>query len=180
MTTRFPTWYGKPPEFIKLRRHVGMPRGSAMLYDYLCWVSDRRSSRKFELEEKEVADMSDVSIRRLRDARNDLAARGLIVSERRSGGRYVFELCDPATGLPYPGNPNHSIRSKKESPMPEPADEKPAAPAVPPAIEARDVLQENVGDASEEGLDDSTDVSFFFGWNTVPQPRPERYVFEFA
>jgi hypothetical protein len=174
MTVKIPRWWGGPPEFFELRRHVGISRGGILLFTFLYWMSDKRSSRRLVFEEDELAEMADISQRRLGDARKQLSERGLVLSERQRGGKYVYELCDIATGQPYPGDPKAKVAYKKKSPpMTPPADETPAALAA-------EALPENVGDACELGLEDC-DVSFEFGWNVVIlAEQPVEYAFDFG
>src|SRR6266478_4935303 len=103
MTVRFPRWYGKPPELVEAGHLAEMSDGAVRLYDLLCWTSDRRSSRMFELEDANVVQMAGISRRRIGDARKDLTARGMIVCDREPGGRFTYQLCDLTTGQPFSG-----------------------------------------------------------------------------
>jgi hypothetical protein len=94
MTVKFKRWYGTPPEVHDLGHWADMSDGAVRLYGFLCRASDRRSKLRFELGDKEVADQSGVSKRRLGEARTDLTLRGLIVCNREPGARFSYTLCD--------------------------------------------------------------------------------------
>src|SRR5258708_8347427 len=98
MTVKIPRWFGTPPEFFELNRHIGISRGALLLFDFLHFMSDKRSSRRLVFEEEELSEMADISTRRLGDARKQLLERNLCISERQRGGKYVYELCDVAMG----------------------------------------------------------------------------------
>jgi hypothetical protein len=163
MSVRIARWYGKPPELFENGHAAEMSDGAFRLYDFLFWVSDRRSSREFELEDADIVETAGISRRTLSDARKQLSTRGLVVCDREPGRPYTYTLCDPVKLRPYPGLPKAKVTYEKpSSPPAELADETPAVPAV-------EAMPENIGDAWEAF--DSCDVSFPFGWNLVVPPE---------
>jgi hypothetical protein len=111
-----PYWYGKPREIYNTPRFIKMSHATARLYDFLLWMSDRRSSRKFDVTDEEITNRTTIAKRTLAISRKDLEQRGLIVCDRLPRG-YSYQLCDPETGLPYPGDPKAKIVPKKK-PLP--------------------------------------------------------------
>jgi hypothetical protein len=183
MTCKFPHFGGYPKPLFRLGYWARMSGGAKGVYIALCDESDNRSTRRFELKDPELAELSGVSKRRLGDARTELSEMGMVVCDREPGGLFVYELCDPKTRRPFPGDPRAKVAYKKESSMadaPPADDETPTAPPVVPMVaiapaasaEETDALPQSMGDASLEGLDlDSCDTSFDFGWNVNPQPN---------
>lgn len=182
MTVKIPRWWGGPPEFFELRRHVGISRCALLLFNILYWQSDRRSSRRLVFEEEELAEMADISTRRLGDARKQLSERGVVICERQRGGKYVYQLCDIATRQPYPGDPKAKVPYKKKSSpaTTEPQEKIPVAPTAASAVVMVPVPPESIGDGSEAGLNDTSDTSFLFGWNVVIHEQPIKYAFDFG
>jgi hypothetical protein len=183
MTVKFPRWFGVPPELIELGHFAKLADSSKTLYVFLCFISDKRSSRQFPLKDATIVDMAGISKGTLSTARKKLSDSKLIVCDREPGGQYTYTLCDLKTGKPFPGLPKEKVRYEKPSaPTVETADETPTAPPVVSAvtiapavsIEATDVELEGMGWACIEGLD-SFDNSFAFGWNSV---TPELLVCE--
>jgi hypothetical protein len=173
VTTKFPTWVGLPPEFFDLGYFEKLSDSGVRLYMALCWNSDRRSSRKFELDDRDVTKSACISERTFRDARKELAQQGLIVCDPKSAGRRVYTLCDPNTGLPYPGDPKAKIKPKSATAAPAPA---PAAPVIEPADTEPKLL------LRAEGVD-LCDTDFPFGRNLATYQhasQPTAYEFDFA
>jgi DNA-binding transcriptional ArsR family regulator len=157
MTIKLSRWFAVPPEMFELRRHVEISRGAILLFVFLCWMSDKRSSRRFVFGEDELAKSADISKRRLGDARKQLLERGLVTSERQRGGKYVYELCDIATGRPYAGDPKTKVPYKKKQTVVEPE-----APSGCQHL----VHDADTNDACTAGLN-FCDESFPFGWNVI-------------
>lgn len=105
MSVRIPRWFGFPPELIDNGQVASMSESDLRLCLYLYGKSDRCSSRRFEAKDKDITCKVGISQRSLRDARKHLVQFGIIAIERESGGCFVYTLCDPKTGQPYPGDP---------------------------------------------------------------------------
>lgn len=193
MTFKFPRYSGFPIELLSRGHWAQMSGGAKGLYIVLCGASDRRSSRRFELKDEDVVKMAGVSRGTLKAGRKELSEMGMVVCDREPGGRFTFELCNPKTGRPFPGDPRAKVAYEDDESshaMADPAEETPTAPPVVPAAiiapavstEATDalLLPEEMGYASLEGLDlDSGDTSFPFGWNLVtPQATPQLNVID--
>jgi hypothetical protein len=183
MTCKFPHFGGYPKPLFDLGYWARMSGGAKGVYITLCDESDNRSTRRFKLKDPELAELSGVSKRRLGDARTELSEMGMVVCEREPGGLFTYELCNPKTGRPYPGDPKAKVpyekKKKEPSPMADTAAETPTerlqpspkrfiAPAV--STNATEVMPESIGDACEDGLQ-FCDTSFEFGWNVPPQPN---------
>lgn len=105
MTIMFRRYSGFPPEIFE-RGIVRQMRGSALtLYMLLCRISDRKSSRRFEATDNELAKQAGISAKTISSARANLSKLRLVQCERLPGGTYTYELCDVDTGMPFPGDP---------------------------------------------------------------------------
>jgi hypothetical protein len=109
-----PEFFGKPPQLYESPRCLGMSHANARLYDFLFWVSHRRSSLQFDVLDEEITKLTDLSPRTLATARKDLSKRGLIVCRRQTRG-YTYVICDPKTGEPYSGEPKVQIRKERKN-----------------------------------------------------------------
>jgi len=115
MSVRLPRWFGVAPELFELGHVAAIGDGAVRLYFLLCWMSDRKSSRRFEIKDSHIAKMTGLSKRSLSNARKQLSGRGLAVCSRDQGGHYTYTLCDLKTGQPFPGDPKAIIRHRKKS-----------------------------------------------------------------
>jgi DNA-binding transcriptional ArsR family regulator len=169
MTIKLSRWFAVPPEMFELGRHVEISRGAILLFVFLCWKSDKRSSRRLVFGEDELSKSADISKRRLGDARKQLLERGLVTSERQRGGKYVYELCDIEKGRPYAGDPKTKAPYKKKTsqtvvdPVFDPAAQ---MPEVTPSGCQHVVHDADTNDACTAGLN-FCDESFPFGWNVI-------------
>lgn len=152
MTTMIPYWYGKPREFYDSPSFINMSHATARLYDFLFWMSDRRSSRKFDVLDEDITERTTLAKRTLALARKDLTERRLIVCNRLPRG-YSYVICDPSTGEPFPGDPKAKVIPKKK-----PSN---AAPAPAPAAVTPSAVPTKT----------TTDTDFPFGHNLTPQPQ---------
>ena len=98
------------------------------LYVGLLHESERYSTRELARSDKQMRELTGVSPRAQRDARIRLQEFGLIQVFQQPGGTYRYILCDPATGKPYPGDPDRPIPYvKKPTGMPALLDAPPMA-----------------------------------------------------
>ena len=90
-----------------------MSPSAIRLYTFLCWKSDRRTSRMFKAKDSEATERCGAQSRSLTNARKELSQLGLILFERQPGEEYGYTLCDCRTGKPYPGNPAEKIEGEQ-------------------------------------------------------------------
>jgi hypothetical protein len=77
--------------------------------------SERRRTLRIKAKDCEIKSMSGVASRSLCNARKKLQEYGLVRYEAGVGNVYVYTICDPETGCPYPGEPNEPKRYVKNS-----------------------------------------------------------------
>jgi hypothetical protein len=105
MSVMIGRYSGFPPELFEKGIVLNMSGGSLRLYLFLLRQSDRKSSRQFTVTDQEISQQTGASTRMFSHARNNLLSLGLIHCQRPIGGSYVYTICDPETGQPYPGDP---------------------------------------------------------------------------
>jgi hypothetical protein len=78
---------------------------------YLCLMeeSERRCTRELTTTDAEVRRLVGTAPRTLCNARKKLQEHGLIRYTAGEGNRYTYTICNPKTGLPYPGDPRTPI-----------------------------------------------------------------------
>ena len=162
MTAMFPSFYAKP-NLLKLGLFPKMSLGELALYEYLIEMCDKRSSRQFKVDPKDVFERTGISERTLITSRKKLLAKGLILYRL-----HVYEVCDPETLKPFPGDPKIPPPKKSKSPDPQP-----------PMPKEPDAASESKPKMRTEGVDLS-DVDFPYGWNLITRPaeQPKTYGFD--
>ena len=109
MAVRIRRWFGVPPELFETGIIKKMSASDHLLYTYLCWHSDRHSSRQFRVVAKEVAKSTEMSLRSISTARSHLCKLGLVCCDKLPDGTFTYTLCDVRTRKPYPGAPREKI-----------------------------------------------------------------------
>lgn len=153
MSVRIPRWFGVPPELFESGHCAAIGDGAVRLYVLLCWTSDRKSSRKFDLKDSDIVEKTGLSKRSLSAARKQLSGRGLAICDRDPGGYYTYTLCDLKTGRPFPGDPKVEVRYQKTPAGGVASIPAPKSPLTTPTIPRSIVRAEQ------------TDTSFNFGHN---------------
>jgi hypothetical protein len=146
MAVRFDRWFGVPPEVFQLGFFAKMSPSDIALYFTLCWWSDRKSSRSFEVKDAEMEAHSGLSRRSLHDARKHLSSLGMVENTKNLGG-HVYTLCDLKTGLPYPGDPKAKLNWLKKG-----------ANGNAVGVEARTTPSGAQGDAVRAGIDKTLEL----------------------
>jgi hypothetical protein len=142
MTTMFAEFFGMPQRVIRSGIWAKMKPSERSLYVCLFHDSERYRTRELQRTDSQICELAGLSSRACRDARIKLAERGLLRYKRGSGNVYVYTLCNPGTGEPWPGDPKKPIRYiKKANPITS-AD----AGSVPPTTDLRKRDQPPRGD----------------------------------
>ena len=119
MTVMFPKFFGVPQQVVRKSTLAAMKPSEVYLYIYLQERSEWYCSRVIRATDAEISAKVRVAPRSLRNARVKLQERGLIQYKKGAGNKYVYTICDPETGQPYPGDPRKPIRYKKRSQEPD-------------------------------------------------------------
>jgi hypothetical protein len=120
VSIRIPRWFGVPPELFENGLFAKMGATDFRLCTFLYWKSDQRSSRRFEVPDRDVSRWAGISARALPGARTHLCDFGIITCVKVPGGSYTYELCDLYTRKPYAGDPSEKVfyvkREKHDAP----------------------------------------------------------------
>ena len=101
-----------------------MKQGEKELYIFLMEQSEYRVSRVIKATDAEIAGRVSVKSRTLCNARKKLQEYGLLTCARGDGNKYMYTICNPVTGQPYPGDLKIPVRiPKNPRGSPKPADQ---------------------------------------------------------
>jgi len=92
-----------------------MKPGEKDLLIYLMAESERCCTRELKRTDAEIHAAVGTAPRTLCDARKKLAEHGLIQCKRVAGNKFLYVICDPTTGAPYPGDAKVPARIAKSA-----------------------------------------------------------------
>jgi hypothetical protein len=84
------------------------------LYIYLMHESERYRTRELLRTDAAIFNATGMSSRALCNARKKVQERGLLLYERSKGNMYLYTVCNPETGRPYPGDPKVPVPYRKK------------------------------------------------------------------
>jgi hypothetical protein len=119
MTVMFDSFFGMHPHVIRSGQWRKMKPGEKDLYVYLLEQSERFCTREIKATDGQVTAAVGAASRTLCNARKKLQEYGLIRYKAGQGNRYTYSICNPRTGLPYPGNPRDRVDGTKRDPTKE-------------------------------------------------------------
>ena len=146
MTVMCELFFGIPQSAIRLGKIKGLSPFAVKLYLALWHESERHRTRELARTTAQLQALVDGSPNTHAKARAELAKAGLVVVEPSGQDGFIYQLCDPATGKPWPLRPTDKPQYQKKG--------TPSA-AVP---------QSSVKSQSSPKID-STGTNFPFGWN---------------
>jgi hypothetical protein len=109
VTTMIDRFFGVPQAVVRLGIWAEMKPTEQSLYICLMHDSERYKTRELRRTDAELSTLSGLSSRSFCNARKKLQERRLFVCKRGSGNSYVYTLCDPETGQPWPGDPKRAV-----------------------------------------------------------------------
>jgi hypothetical protein len=109
MTVMFDRFFAIPQTAIRLGKLKNLSGAAIRLYVALCHESEYSSTREFSRTHKQLKQLAGGSFNTIAKARRELVEAALIVAEPMGSEGFVFVLCDPATGAPWPGHPKDRI-----------------------------------------------------------------------
>src|SRR6476646_6914261 len=101
------SFFGVHPYVLRSGQWGKMKPGEKDLYLYLLEESERRCTREIAATDAQIRSLIGAASRTLCNARKKLTEYGLITCKSGQGNRYTYTICNPKTGLPYPGNPRN-------------------------------------------------------------------------
>ena len=109
MTTMFEPFFGIPQSVVRLGKLKNLTGFASKLYLALCHESERRMTRELVLTVSQLRTLVGGSRNSHTDARTRLVRAGLVQAESYGVDGYVFHLCNPETGEPWPSHPRERI-----------------------------------------------------------------------
>ena len=113
MTVMFDRFFGVPQSVMRNRIWADMKPAEQSLYICLMHESERYRSRLLRRNDEGLSGLAGLSSRALTNARKKLQERGLLLCKRGSGNVYIYEICNPETRIPWPGDPRERVRYTK-------------------------------------------------------------------
>lgn len=124
MTVMFDRHFGFPHFVIRSGVWAEMKPSEQSLYVCLLHESERCSTREIQRTDSSVCLLTGLSSRTLCNARKKLQERGLLVCRRAHGNIYIYTICNPETGKPWPGHPKQRILYRRKEPASNPTTER--------------------------------------------------------
>ena len=134
MTTMIDRFFGIHQDVIRSGIWKHMLPGEKDLYVFLMHQSERYCTRQMAVLDADISLNVGVAQRTLCNARKKLQERGLISYSRGSGGRFTYEICNPATRRPYPGHHRQRVVVPKVTAAPKASDDVPHSSPPTPKI----------------------------------------------
>jgi hypothetical protein len=118
MTIMIDRFFGLHQDVIRAGIWKQMRPGEKDLYVFLMHQSERNRTRQMVVLDADISLNVGVAQRTLCNARKKLQERGMISYSRGSGGKFTYEICNPATRRPYPGHHRQRVVVPKVTPTP--------------------------------------------------------------
>ena len=109
VTVMLDRYFGIPQHVIRSGLWARMKPSEWSLYVCLMHESERYSTREIQRTDVALCALAGVSSRAFCNARKKLQEYGLLICHRGRGNAYVYTVCDPQTGTPWPGDPKQKI-----------------------------------------------------------------------
>jgi hypothetical protein len=177
MTVMFERFFGVPQSVIRLGKLKELSGTAVKVYIALMHESERYRTRELTLTVAQLKELVGGSSNSHATARAQLVKAGLVQAESYGAEGFIFNLCNPDTGLPFPLHPREEIRyQKKKVPLPVVAQEAPyhAKLRKPPKFDRAGTSFDfgaNVRDTAGSGQQASP---------TAPSDVESRYQFDFS
>ena len=156
----FPRFSGVPQSVIRLGILKELSGSAVKVYIALLYESERCCNRELIRTVAELQKLAGGSRNAHAKARAQLVRTNLVRAEYYGVEGFIFLLCDPETGQPWPGHPQEQIKyGRKDAPVTDPAT----------AIEVKMRKPPKIANAG---------VEFPFGANAVEHPGRGRKAIE--
>lgn len=115
VTVMFYGYFGIPQQVLRTGLWAKMKPSEQNLYVCLMHESERYSTRQITRSDMTLCALSGLSSRAFCNARKRLQEFRLIECRRGRGNVYRYTICNPETGLPWPGNPKQLIQYRRRN-----------------------------------------------------------------
>jgi hypothetical protein len=110
----FDRYFGVPQVVIRSHIWAKMKPTEQSLYICLLHESERYRTRELLRTDAQMRELTGLSSRSFCNARKKLQERGLFLCRRGGGNAYIYTLCNPETGQPWPGDPKRPVAYVKK------------------------------------------------------------------
>jgi hypothetical protein len=165
MTVMIAEFFGMPHSLVRTGK-LRLLNGTAVSVLVALWhESERACTRELTRTDKQLVRLVKAHRNSIAAARRELKNAGLVVAEPFGSSGFVYLLCDPNTGEPWPGSPEVGIKYVPKVGTPR--------------------LETGIGEATRTGSQarrrpktilksELAGTSFPFGANAPPKQEPER------
>jgi len=101
----FDKFFGVPQAVIRSGTWAQMKPTEQSLYIGLLHESERYRTRELQRTDAQLCQLTGLSSRSFCNARKKLQEHRLFLYKRGRGNSYIYTLCNPETGQPWPGDP---------------------------------------------------------------------------
>lgn len=115
MTVMFSEFFGVPHGVVRSGKLHDLSGSAFKLYAALCYESERYRTREFTRKTGQLRALVGCSRNSHAKARAELIKAGLIEADEYGAEGFVYRLCDPKTGKPWPGDPRIPIQYQKKN-----------------------------------------------------------------
>lgn len=154
MTVMIDKFFAIPPGVIRLGKWKSLSGIAGKLYVALWHESERYGTRELTRTTKQLIELAGGCRNSYNKARAELIKAGLLRIEQYGTEGFIFHLCNPETGKPWPGDPRKKIVYQRKG-----------APAV--------LSTQEFAESRRPSKIDTAGTSFPFGWNEDNSPPAE-------
>jgi hypothetical protein len=115
VTVMLDKFFGVHPHVIRSGLWSRLKPGEINLYIYLMAESERCCTRQMRRRDADVTAAVGVAGRTLCNARKKLQEYRLVLCDKGEGNKYIYTICNPETGEPYPGDSRDPITCAKRT-----------------------------------------------------------------
>jgi hypothetical protein len=114
VTVMFDRYFGIPQHVIRSGLWASMKPSQQSLYICLMHESERCSTRLLRRTDASLCELTGLSSRAFCNARKKLQELRLVQCHRGTGNIYAYTLCNPVTGIPWPGGPKERFLYRRK------------------------------------------------------------------
>ncbi|HEX8815639.1 MAG TPA: hypothetical protein VF753_09075 [Terriglobales bacterium] len=102
-------YFGIPQSFVRQDHLKGLSGAATKLYVVLWHESERYSTRELTRSASQLTALTKMHRNSIAKAQKELANARLVTADPFGEKGFVYQLCDPTTGKPWPGRPDVKV-----------------------------------------------------------------------
>ena len=118
MTVMFEPFFGVPQSAVRNGKLKDITGSASKLYLVLCHDSERNVTRELRFTLNQLRKLTGLCLNTVAKARDELVKAGLVHAQPYGVEGYVFALCDPDTGRPWPLHPREPFKLPRKNARP--------------------------------------------------------------